>query len=90
MDLPSPNPLEQPPNLLVPSSKQRNDVFYPNSLDQYIMDNKRFSEGMEKREINGGGCCYEVVGGMFWAECTADIGFVGAERTGWRSGLVSE
>jgi len=90
MDLPSSDPLEQPPNLLVPSSKQRNYFVYPNGPDQYIMDDKRFSEGMEKCEIDGGSCCYEVVGGMFWAERTADIGSMGPERTGWRGRLVSE
>jgi len=90
MDFLTPNLTQQPPNLPIPSTNQRNNLYNPNSIDQYIMDHQRFSKRMEKCEINGGSCCDEVVGGMFWGQCTADIGFMGAERTGWRGGLVFE
>jgi hypothetical protein len=90
MDFPSPNPTQQPPNLPIPPPNQRNYFDHTNSIDQYIMDHQRSSERMEECEINGWSCCHEIIGGMLWGECSADIGFMGAERTGWRSGLVFE
>ena len=90
MDQSSPNSLEQPPNMLVPSPNQRDDFNDPDSPHQHIMDNQCLGERMEERKIDSGSCCDEVFGGMFWGERTASTGFMGPERTGWRGGLVYE
>jgi hypothetical protein len=90
MDQSPSNPIIESPNLPFSLANQRNDLYYADCLDQYIMDHQFACQRMEIGEIDGWSCCDEVFGGSVRGTRPAGSGTVGAEGTGWRGGLVHE